>query len=108
MTYEEAIKRISVRHCKNNEHCSDSCMKGVSECEYALAMRAMRTVSRMEEVKELRNKYKELKRTNNFTKRALCDLCIPFRDKYKLSDEEAVGIVNSTYSVEKSLMLIDK
>lgn len=45
MTYEEASKRIEKRICCQQpvqEFCSDNCMNGVNQCEFQLAISAMK------------------------------------------------------------------
>ena len=44
------------------------------------------------EAGNLQDAYEELVSKKHLTKKALCDLCIPFRDKYKLSDMQTLMI----------------
>ena len=61
------------------------------------------------EIADLQREYATLKNTNRLTKKALCDLCIPFRDKYCLKDHEAISIVNGSYSnIEIAKILREK
>lgn len=46
---------------------------------------------RLKELAELQEKYSHLERTK-MTKKSLCDLIIPFRDKYALTDGQALRV----------------
>ena len=45
-----------------------------------------------EEVCELQKEYQKLIDERKLTKKAMCDLCVPFRDKYHLTDLQTLRI----------------
>lgn len=55
---------------------------------------------RLKELAELQQKYSRLENTT-MTKKSLCDLIIPFRDKYGLSDGEALRIARREFSLKQ-------
>ncbi len=46
----------------------------------------------MEDIGKLQKEWEKLIESNCMTKKAICDLCIPFRDKYKLNDKQTLMI----------------
>lgn len=59
------------------------------------------------EIVELQKSYKRLVREKKLTKKAMCDLCIPFRDKYCLSDMQTLSIAREEMPLEKMVELFD-
>ena len=55
----------------------------------------------------LQKKYRELVNSNRLSKRALCDLCVPFRDKYNLSDVHTLQIARNELSLSRMISLLD-
>lgn len=53
------------------------------------------------EAGKLQDGYDELLESGNFTKKALCDLCIPFRDKYELTDMQTLQIARKEMSITR-------
>ena len=51
------------------------------------------------EVGNLQNNYQELCRSNKLSKKAICNLVIPFRDKYHLTDLQALQIARNELSI---------
>lgn len=51
------------------------------------------------EVGNLQNNYQELCRSNKLSKKAICNLVIPFRDKYRLTDLQALQIVRNELAI---------
>lgn len=45
-----------------------------------------------DEAATLQEEYKRLVDEGKMTKKALCELCIPFRDKYRLTDQQVLRI----------------
>ena len=45
-----------------------------------------------EEVCELQKEYRKLIAERKLTNEAICDLCVPFRDKYRLNDLQTLRI----------------
>lgn len=62
----------------------------------------------MREIGKLQTNYNNLVKTKKLTKKAMCDLIIPFRDKYDLKDKDAIAIANGKLSISQILELIDK
>ena len=56
-------------------------------------------ISLMEEIAKLQMDYNNLKLNNKLSKKAICDLVIPFRDKYYLSDKDALAIARNEMSI---------
>ena len=69
---------------------------------------AMRRPSQMtlKEIVELQKSYNRLFNSNRMTKRAICDLVRPFRDKYGLTDLMALRVVRNELSLEEIEKLI--
>lgn len=51
------------------------------------------------EVGNLQSSYQRLCRSNKLSKKAICNLVIPFRDKYNLTDLQALQIARNELSV---------
>lgn len=60
----------------------------------------------LQEIGELQNKYQNLLRTKKLTKKAMCNLVIPFRDKYNLTDLQALQVARNELSVMEMAKLI--
>lgn len=48
-----------------------------------------------EEVVALQEEYQKLVKNKQLTKKAMCDLCVPFRDNYHLTDLQALRIARN-------------
>lgn len=68
----------------------------------------MNGVEIIKEIASLQKEYKKLLHTNKLTKRAMCELVIPFRDKYHLKDSEALSIARDEVSMEQIAEMISK
>lgn len=55
----------------------------------------------MQEVGELQSEYQKLIDERRLTKKAMCDLVIPFRDKHKLTDIQALQIARAELSIKE-------
>ncbi len=55
----------------------------------------------MQEVGELQSEYQKLIDERRSTKKAMCDLVIPFRDKHKLTDIQALQIARAELSIKE-------
>lgn len=64
-------------------------------------------MSIMREVAELQEAYQRLIDENRFTKRAMCDLCIPFRDKYRLTDLQTLRIARKEMDLLEMVNLLE-
>lgn len=62
----------------------------------------------MKEVSELQKGYRRLEHNRALTKKNICDLVIPFRDKYKLKDAEALQIARNELSITKIVSMLEK
>ena len=60
----------------------------------------------MNEVGNLQKKYNNLLTSGKMTKKAMCDLVIPFRDKYGLSDLQALMIARNEMSISEIAELL--
>lgn len=55
----------------------------------------------MKEVGELQNNYQKLRDERRMTKKAICDLVIPFRDKYNLTDLQHCRLQEMNFQCRK-------
>lgn len=60
------------------------------------------------EASELQEKYQELIDERKLTKKAMCDLCIPFRDKYNLTDLQTLRISRKEMDLSEMVDLANK
>lgn len=60
------------------------------------------------EVGKIQDEYENLIATKTLTKKAMCDLIVPFRDKYKLTDRQALSIVRQELSITEICELLGK
>lgn len=64
-------------------------------------------MSIMREVAELQAAYQRLIDEKLLTKRAMCGLCIPFRDKYGLKDSQALRIARKEMDLSEMVDLLE-
>lgn len=62
-------------------------------------------MSAVRDVAELQSKYQKLL-NGCFTKKKLCELCVPFRDKYNLTDRQTLMIARNELSLNEILALV--
>lgn len=55
----------------------------------------------MKEVGKLQDDYQKLVNGNKLTKKAMCNLVVPFRDKYKLTDLQALMVARNELSISE-------
>ena len=55
----------------------------------------------LREVGKLQDDYQKLVNGNKLTKKAMCDLVVPFRDKYKLKDLQALMVARNELSISE-------
>ena len=55
----------------------------------------------MKDIGELQANYKKLINTKKLTKKSMCDLVIPFRDKYGLNDLQALQIARNELTISE-------
>lgn len=65
-------------------------------------------MSIMREVAELQKAYQKLIDEKRLTKRAMCDLCIPFRDKYGLKDSQTLRIARNEMDLSEMVDLLEE
>lgn len=56
---------------------------------------------KIEGIIEIRKQYKKWGIETPMSKEALCELMIPLRDKYNLTDREVLGIARNEFSIEE-------
>ena len=61
----------------------------------------------MKEVGKLQDDYKKLIDEKRLSKKAMCDLVIPFRDKYSLTDLQALQIARNELSISEIANLLN-
>ena len=64
-------------------------------------------MSVMREVADLQAAYQRLIDEKRLTKRAMCDLCVPFRDKYGLKDAQALRIARNEMDLQEMVNLLE-
>ena len=65
-------------------------------------------MSIMREVAELQKAYQKLIDEKRLTKRAMCDLCVPFRDKYGLTDLQTLRIARREMELSEMTDLLEE
>ena len=60
----------------------------------------------LREAAQMQEKYQQLVDEKKLTKKAMCDLCIPFRDKYELTDLQTLKIARQEMSLQEMLDLL--
>lgn len=69
--------------------------------EYTCGMDIIKDIAR------LQKNYDNLVSNKKLTKKAMCDLVIPFRDEYWLTDKEALMIARSEVSVDEIVRIFE-
>ena len=64
-------------------------------------------MSVMREVADLQAAYQRLIDERRLTKKAMCDLCIPSRDKYGLKDSQALRIARNEMDLQEMADLLE-
>ena len=60
------------------------------------------------QIAEMQKQYQNLIDTKSLTKKALCDLCVPFRDKYGLTDLQTLMIARKEMGIPEIIDLFEK
>lgn len=60
----------------------------------------------LREAAQMQEKYQQLADEEKLTKKAMCDLCVPFRDKYGLTDLQTLKIARREMSLQEILDLL--
>nr|DAT76299.1 MAG TPA: hypothetical protein [Caudoviricetes sp.] len=63
---------------------------------------------KIKDIVDLQESYEELVKTKTLSKIKLCELCIPFRDKFGLTDIEVLRISRNEISLKEIQELIEK
>lgn len=63
---------------------------------------------KIKDIVDLQESYEELVKTKTLSKRKLCELCIPFKDKFGLTDIEVLRIARNEISLKEIQELIEK
>lgn len=63
---------------------------------------------KIKDIVDLQESYEELVKTKTLSKRKLCELCIPFRDKFGLTDIEVLRIARNEITLKEIQELIEK
>lgn len=61
----------------------------------------------VKEIGKLQMDYDDLRLDGKLTKKAMCDLVIPFRDKYGLSDKDALAIARNEMHIDEMAKVIE-
>lgn len=68
----------------------------------------MNTDKLFKQIAEMQKQYQNLIDTKSLTKKALCDLCVPFRDKYGLTDLQTLMIARKEIGIPEIIDLFEK
>lgn len=60
------------------------------------------------QIAEMQRQYQNLIDTKSLTKKAMCDLCVPFRDKYGLTDLQTLRIARKEIGIPEIIDLFEK
>lgn len=60
------------------------------------------------QIAEMQRQYQNLIDTKSLTKKALCDLCVPFRDEYGLTDLQTLMIARKEIDIPEIIDLFEK
>ena len=60
------------------------------------------------QIAEIQKQYQNLIDTKSLTKKALCDLCVPFRDVYGLTDLQTLMIARKEVGIPEIIDLFEK
>lgn len=63
---------------------------------------------KIKDIIDLQESYEELVNTKTLSKRKLCEICIPFRDKFGLTDIEVLRIARNEISLKEIQELIER
>ena len=61
----------------------------------------------IKDIARLQKSYDNLVLSKKLTKKAMCDLVIPFRDEYWLTDKEALMIARSEANVDEIVCILE-
>lgn len=62
----------------------------------------------LKEVAQLQKQYKRLVDSKKLTKKAMCELCVPFKDKYKLTDIQTLKIARQEVTIPDCISIYEQ
>ena len=65
-------------------------------------------MSAMKDAAELQTAYQRLVRQKRLSKKNMCELCIPFRDKYSLTDLQTLRIARNEMDLAEMVDLLER
>ena len=68
----------------------------------------MNTDKLFKQIAEMQRQYQNLIDTKSLTKKAMCDLCVPFRDEYGLTDLQTLMIAQKEMGIPEIIDLFEK
>lgn len=60
------------------------------------------------QIAEMQKQYQNLIDTKSLTKKAMCDLCVPFRDEHGLTDLQTLMIARKEMGIPEIIDLFEK
>ena len=70
--------------------------------------RRLKVEELFKQIAEIQKQYQNLIDTKSLTKKAMCDLCVPFRDKYGLTDLQTLMIARKEVGIPEIIDLFEK
>ncbi len=61
----------------------------------------------LKDVASLQREWNKLLESGRVTKRDICELCLPFKEKYNLTDMQALKVARNELSIEEVLGVFD-
>lgn len=74
---------------------------------YVLCSRCYERINALREAAVMQEEYQRLTAEKKLSKKAICALCVPFRDKYGLTDLQTLRIAREEMSLMAMLQLLD-
>ena len=73
---------------------------------YVLCSRCYERINALREAAVMQEEYQRLTAEKKLSKKAMCALCVPFRDKYGLTDLQTLRIARKEMSLMEMLQLL--
>lgn len=73
---------------------------------YVLCSRCYERINALREAAVMQEEYQRLTAEKKLSKKAMCALCLPFRDKYGLTDLQTLRIARKEMSLLEMLQLL--
>ena len=73
---------------------------------YVLCSRCYERINALREAAVMQEEYQRLTVEKKLSKKAMCALCVPFRDKYGLTDLQTLRIARKEMSLMEMLQLL--